>query len=548
MESSSAFDVTMQARLEEEAKRLMPAIKHRKQLMQRHWDGVPATAAAFGLKGDAGLFNAVVKSAEKGCRGAVTLQALRRLKASYEVPGEGEGRVVKTTMMSTMTHVDPEYDAFMDALCEQAVTLLHEAQTDHARSKGVPPPAQADFTQPALWGRSGGTKAVFKAAVLKFLEQALDSTLQLSLQGEVTDAMKVHTAYLAHEEKKKNTAMDHDVLHGLVKGLEKAHNVHLHLWAVPSKIDMGRLKTVVEAMQMPTDPKTEPENLKPFADKEGRIRPEDKTETWEFSEQGGPRQIVESRDKVKEGAASSVQEECEGVRLLLTGLLLLGHNTTVETAKVPAERGGGQKLITPTQVYCFLEMFHVSAQMFPSGSHGAKQLYTIRAEVFRKMKDMVNTTPFATYDYALRKGRELLWQRVVELQATKALLFAEDAAPKKDALTQPDGVEPEAQKETKAKSVSGPAPTASGGATSGGNMTAQVEKLEEDMKKKKARIAELEKALSERNAQLKTKEAEIRQLKSELNQYRSRPGGERRDRRRSRSPSRESHRERRPRR
>ena len=70
---SSAIDVTMQASLEEEAKRVMPAIKHRKQLMQRHWDGVPATAAAFGLKGEAGLFNAVVKSAEKGC-GAVTLR------------------------------------------------------------------------------------------------------------------------------------------------------------------------------------------------------------------------------------------------------------------------------------------------------------------------------------------------------------------------------------------------------------------------------------------------------------------------------------------
>ena len=98
MESSSAFDVTMQASLEEEAKRLMPAIKHRKQLMQRHWDGVPATAAAFGLKGEAGLFNAVVKSAEKGCRGAVTLRGLRRLKASYEVPGEGGDRVVKTAV------------------------------------------------------------------------------------------------------------------------------------------------------------------------------------------------------------------------------------------------------------------------------------------------------------------------------------------------------------------------------------------------------------------------------------------------------------------
>ena len=535
----------MQASLEDEAKRVTPAITNRKQLLQRDWDGVPATAAAFGLKGEAGLFNAVVRSAEKGCRGPVTLQSLRRLKARYEVPGagEGEGRVAKTAVMSTMTHVDPEYDVFMDAVCEQAVTWLHEAQKDLARSKGLAQPAQVDFTQPALWGRSGGTKAAFKGAMLKFLEQALDSTLQASLQAEVTEALKVHTAYLAHEEKKKNTAMDHDVLSGLVKGLEKAHDVHLHLWAVPSKIDMGRLKTVVEAMQMPTDPKTEPENLKPFADKEGRIRPEDKTETWEFSEQGGPRQIVESRDKVKEGAAGSVQEECEGVRLLLTGLLLLGHNTTVEVAKVPADRGGGKKLITPTQVYCFLEMFHVSAHMFPSGSHGAKQLYTIRAEVFRKMRDMVNTMPFATYDYALREGRALLWQRVVELQATKALLFNEDAAPKTDAITQPGGVELDAKKETKAKSASGPAPTASGTATSSGKATAQVEKLEEEMKKKKARIAELEKALSERNAQIKTKDAEIRQLKSDLSQCRSRAGGERRgDRRRSRSPSRDDHR------
>ena len=82
-----------------------------------------------------------------------------------------------------------------------------------------------------------------------------------------------------------------------------------------------------------------------------------------------------------------------------------------------------------------------------------------------------------------------------------------------------------------------------GTATSSGKATSQVEKLEEEMKKKKARIAELEKALSERNAQIKTREEEIRQLKSELNQHRSRAGGERRDdRRRIRSPSRDNHR------
>jgi hypothetical protein len=54
--------------------------------MQRHWDGVPATAAAFGLKGEAGLFNAVVKSAEKGCCGAVTLSLAVSLSLSLSLP------------------------------------------------------------------------------------------------------------------------------------------------------------------------------------------------------------------------------------------------------------------------------------------------------------------------------------------------------------------------------------------------------------------------------------------------------------------------------
>ena len=55
------------ASLEEEAKRVGPAIKNRHALMQRHWDGVPATAVAYGLKGQAALFNAIVKAVEKGC-------------------------------------------------------------------------------------------------------------------------------------------------------------------------------------------------------------------------------------------------------------------------------------------------------------------------------------------------------------------------------------------------------------------------------------------------------------------------------------------------
>ena len=169
-----------------------------------------------------------------------------------------------------------------------------------------------------------------------------------------------------------------------------------------------------------------------------------------------------------------MQEECEGVRLLLTGLLLLGHDTTVESVKMPADRGGGQKLITPTQVYCFLEMFHVCAHMFPSGSHGAKHLYTIHAEVFRRMKDMVNTTPYATYEYALREGREPRWKRVVELQATKTLLFNHDAAPGKDALTLPNGGELDSKREIKAQSANEPAPTTSGAAASIGKVTTQV--------------------------------------------------------------------------
>ena len=47
-----------------------------------------------------------------------------------------------------------------------------------------------------------------------------------------------------------------------------------------------------------------------------------------------------------------------------------------------------------------------------------------------------------------------------------------------------------------------------------------MEKFEEEVKKKKARIVELEKVLADCNAQIKKKDAEIKQLKSELNQHR----------------------------
>ena len=529
------------ASLEEEAKRVGPAIKNRHALMQRQWDGVPATAAAYGLKGHAALFNAVVKAVEKGCRGPGTLQALRRLKVDYEVDN-GDGRTVtKTAMMSMMTHADPGYEGFMDAACEQAVGWLFEAQKAHAREKGMAAPAQVEFVRPAFWGRAGGTKAAFKTAVWAFLENALDSSLSSALQAEAVQAWKTHDAYMSQAEKKKNTAMDHDVLKKLIKDLEDTHDVYLHLWSVPSRIDMGRLQTTVDAMQLPTDPKIEPENLKPFADKEGRIRTEDKTETWEFSEQSGPQKIVESRDKVKVGAAGTVLEEYEGVRLLLTGLLLLGQATTVDHAKVPVDRGGGQKLITPTQVYCFLEMLHVCAHMFPSGTHGAKQLYTIRAQVFREMKDLVNAEPYATYDYALRKGREKLWKAVVHLQDTKTLLSLSDATPPLGDAAQlaQDGDATDAKKDSKVKGASDPAPATSGALAASGKSTTQVDKLHEDLNKKKAQIAELEKTLGERNATIKKKEAEIQRLKSELgNQNRNRNGGDRYgNRRRSRSPS-----------
>lgn len=530
------------ASLEEEAKRVIPAIKNRQSLMKRQWDGVPATAAAFGLKGQDKLFNAVVKAVEKGCGGPGTLQALRRLKVDYKA-SDGEGNeVAKTAMMSVMTHADPGYEGFMDAACEQAVIWLHEAQKAHAREKGVAAPAQAEFTQPAFWGRAGGTKAAFKTAVWSFLENALDPSLSSALQAEATQAWKTQEAYLAQAEKKKNTAMDHDVLRKLIKDLEDAYCVHLHLWAVPSLIDMGRLQVTVEAMQLPTHPKTEPENLKPFADKEGRIRTEDKTETWEFSEESGPQKIVESRDKVKVGAAGTVLEEYEGVRLLLTGLLLLGQATTVDRAKVPVERGGGQKLITPTQVYCFLEMLHVCAHMFPGGAHGAKQLYTIRAQVFREMKDLVNAAPYATYDYAVRVGREKLWKAVVLLQDTKTLLSISETTPSlgdSAPLAQDSGAS-EAKKDSKVKGAGEPAPATAGAVAASGNSATQLEKLNEELKRKKEKIAELEKAIGERNATIKKKDTEIQRLQNELNyQKRNRNGGDRSGnyRRRSRSPS-----------
>ena len=108
------------ASLEEEAKRVIPAIKNRQALMQRQWDGVPATAAAFGLKGQDKLFTAVVKAVEKGCRGPGTLQALRRLKVDYK-ESDGEGNeVAKTAMMSVMTHSDPGYEGFW---CEREKQL-----------------------------------------------------------------------------------------------------------------------------------------------------------------------------------------------------------------------------------------------------------------------------------------------------------------------------------------------------------------------------------------------------------------------------------------
>ena len=196
------------ASLEEEAKRVGPAIKNRHALMQRQWDGVPATAAAYGLKGHAALFNAVVKAVEKGCRGPGTLQALRRLKVDYEVD-DGDGHTVtKTAMMSMMTHADPGYEGFMDAACEQAVGWLFEAQKAHAREKGIAAPAQVEFVRPAFWGRAGGTKAAFKTAVWAFLENALDSSLSSALQAEAVQAWKTHDAYMSQAEKKKKTGVE----------------------------------------------------------------------------------------------------------------------------------------------------------------------------------------------------------------------------------------------------------------------------------------------------------------------------------------------------
>ena len=136
------------------------------------------------------------------------------------------------------------------------------------------------------------------------------------------------------------------------------------------------------------------------------------------------------------------------------------------------------------------------------------------------MKDLANAAPYATYDYALRSGREKLWKAVVHLQDTKTLLSLSDATPPLGDAAQlaQDGGAIDAKKDPKAKGASDAAPAASGAAAASGKSKTQLEKLNEDLNKKKAQIAELEKTLGERSATIKKKkkEAEIHRLKSEF--------------------------------
>ena len=115
------------------------------------------------------------------------------------------------------------------------------------------------------------------------------------------------------------------------------------------------------------------------------------------------------------------------------------------------------------------------------------------------MKDLANAAPYATYDYALRSGREKLWKAVVHLQDTKTLLSISDATPPLGDAAQlaQDGGAFDAKKDPKAKGASDAAPAASGAEAASGKSTTQLEKLNEDLNKKKAQIAEIEKTLGD---------------------------------------------------
>ena len=533
--------------IEDEYKRVKPALETRSQLIKRKWDPVTANTMAFGLKPEVHYVNPLCQAMEYGSGGAVSLYAI---KADYNVPA-GEGTRGVQSEMRQMTPTSEFYAPFMEAVCRKAVGWLHAAQKRHAQQKEVPVPDTVDFTNPLYWGRPTNTENGYKAAALKFLEQLHDSAIQSALSAEVTAALQTKEKYRSYLEKRKNTAMDQAELEKLMKDFETKFKIMVYRWGVPSKRDMGRLLTSTQAGQLPTDPKDEPENLKALADKDGRIRPEDKKDTWEMTDEGGQKKIVEARETVKQGASASVMEECEGVRLLLTGLLLLAHDTQADK-KVSAERGGGTTMITPTQVYSFLEMMHMCAHLFTGSTNGPKQLYTIRSSVFREMRDMVNKEPYATYDHALREGRHSMWTAMLRLHDTRLLLDYSGSLPQvgggEEAATKPTDNKKDAKGRAGSDNLTAEnAPTALGGSPLGD----KVAELKERLDQKNKKIAELEKKLAERNNTIAQKDREIKSLRGQIGRPqaqgaydRDRDAGYRRARSRSGSPQRDGRRRR----
>ena len=79
-------------------------------------------------------------------------------------------------------------------------------------------------------------------------------------------------------------------------------------------------------------------------------------------------------------------------------------------------------MIDAAALFGFLDMFQVCGRVFAGHSLGALQLYTVRQRVMTHMRCLCNEAPYASYSYALRIGRGMLWEEVLRHRDNRLLL------------------------------------------------------------------------------------------------------------------------------
>ena len=154
-------------------------------------------------------------------------------------------------------------------------------------------------------------------------------------------------------------------------------------------------------------------------------------------------------------------------------------------------------------------MFQVCGRVFAGHSLGALQLYTVRQRVMTHMRCLCNEAPYASYSYALRIGRGMLWEEVLRHRDNR-LLLGMDVTSTPPAAGAVGG---------KAKGVTFGPTTVATPAPSGGTspstptqemaaLQAKHDSLKDSLEKAKATSAEHLKVIQRRNDEIKTLKAD----------------------------------------